>query len=107
MKATPNASGIRSNKPTRKQLRYLRILAEPTASTFAMPQDIAEASAEITRPLKLERTSGADRTREKRAIQRDMQTRPDDATAIRRDDVRGYGSSARWEHPPTDNHEPS
>ncbi len=107
MKATPNASGIRSNKATHKQLRYLRLLAERTASTFAMPQDIDEASAEITRLLKLERTSSADRTREKRAVQRDLQTRPDDATAIRREDVRGYGSSARWAHGPTDNQEPS
>ena len=106
MKATPNAQ-IRSSKPTRKQLRYLRILAERTGSTFAMPQDIDEASAEITRLLKLERTSAADRTREKRAIQRDMQTRPDDATAIRPDDVRGHGSNARWAHRPTDNQEPS
>jgi hypothetical protein len=72
-----------------------------------MPKDIDEASSEITRLLNLERTSGADRTREKRAVQRDMQTRPDDATAIGPDDVRGYGSSARWAHHPIDNQQPS
>ncbi len=99
MKPT-TSTGIRSNKPSSKQLRYLRILAERTGSTFAMPQDIEDASAEITRLLKLTNTSSADRTREKRAVQHDLQTRPDDATAIRESDVIGYGSSARWAHRP-------
>ena len=99
MKPTPS-TGIRSNKATSKQLRYLRILADRTATSFAVPQDIEDASAEITRLLKLTRTSGADRTREKRAVQHDLQTRPDDATAIRESDVVGYGSNARWAHRP-------
>jgi len=99
MKPTPS-TGIRSNKPSSKQLRYLRILAERTGSTFAMPQDIEDASAEITRLLKLTNTTSADRTREKRAVQHDLQTRPDDATAIRESDVVGYGSNARWAHRP-------
>ena len=101
MKPT-SSTGIRSNKPTPKQLRYLRQLAERTATTFAMPTDIEQASAEITRLLKLTPSSRADRTREKRAVQRDLAERPDDATAIRSTDVVGYGSSTRWAHRPDD-----
>jgi len=63
-----------------------------------LPQDIEDASAEITRLLKLTNTTSADRTREKRAVQHDLQTRPDDATAIRESDVIGYGSNCQWSH---------
>ena len=93
-----SSTQIRSNKPTPKQLRYLRQLAERTATTFAMPTDIEEASAEITRLLKLTQSSRADRTREKRAVQRDLAERPDDATQVRSTDVVGYGSNCRWAH---------
>jgi len=95
-----SSTQIRSNKPTPKQLRYLRQLAERTATTFAIPTDIEDASAEITRLLKLTQSSRADRTREKRAVQRDLAERPDDATQVRSTDVVGYGSSARWAHRP-------
>ena len=36
-------------KPTPKQLRYLKRLAERTGGTFAYPQTKAEASREIER----------------------------------------------------------
>jgi len=94
-------------KPTPKQLRYLRILAQRTGTSFAYPATIDDASIDITRLTKLTASSRADRTRERRDVQRDMQTRPTDATAVRARDVRGYGSSARWAHRPTDNQEPT
>lgn len=90
-------------KPTRKQLRYLRLLADRTATSFAYPATITDASAEITRLTKLPATGRGERTRERRAVQRDLAERPDDATAVRVGrDVRGYGSSARWAHTPDD-----
>ena len=94
-------------KPTRKQLAYLRKLAEQTATTFAYPQTRAQASAEIKRLQARPRSGAGDARRERRAVQRDLQTRPDDATAVRANDVRGYGSSARWAHRPIDNQEPT
>ena len=94
-------------KPTPKQLAYLRGLAEKTGTTFAYPQTSAQASAEIKRLKAQRRSSGGDARRERRDIQRDLQTRPDDATAVRANHVRGYGSSARWAHRPTDNQEPT
>ena len=94
-------------KPTPKQLAYLKTLAAKTGTTFAYPQTRQQASAEIKRLQAQPRSSAGDARRERRAVQRDLQTRPDDATAIRPRDVRGYGSSARWAHRPLDGQEPT
>ncbi len=93
-------------QPTRKQLAYLRDLAEKTGTTFAYAATSAEASAEIKR-LARPRTGVGDARRERRDVQRDLINRPDDAIAVRAHDVRGYGSSARWAHRPVDNQEPT
>ena len=95
------------NKPTPKQLAYLKSLAAKTGTTFAYPATSAEASAEIKRLQSRPRSGAGERTRERRDVQRHLQTRPDDATAVRERDVRGYGSSARWAHRPTDSQEPT
>ena len=94
-------------KPTRKQLAYLRDLAEKTATTFSYPSTSAQASAEIKRLQTQPRGARGNARRDRHAVQRDLQTRPNDATAIRPRDVRGYGSSARWAHRPVDNQEPT
>lgn len=93
--------------PTPKQLAYLKRLAEQTGTTFAYPTTSAQASAEIKRLTTQPRSAAGDRRRERQAISRELQTRPDDATAIRARDVRGYGSSARWAHRPSDHQEPT
>jgi hypothetical protein len=92
-------------KPTAKQLAYLRSLATRTGTSFTYPETSAQASAEIKRLQALPRSGAGDARRERRDVQRHLRTRPDDATAIRARDVRGYGSSARWAHHPTDNQE--
>jgi hypothetical protein len=94
-------------KPTSKQLKYLRVLADKTGTSFAYPQTINDASAEITRLKALPSSGAGDAQRERHAVQRDLQTRPDDATAIRERDVTGYGSTARWAHRPNDPEAPS
>lgn len=94
-------------KPTPKQLAYLRGLAAKTGTTFAYPQTSSQASAEIKRLQTQPRSGAGDARRERQGVQRDLQTRPDDATAIRARDTRGYGSSARWAHRPVDNQEPT
>jgi non-homologous end joining protein Ku len=93
----PTTTTGSAKKPTRKQLDYLRSLAEQTATTFTPPRYRDEASDEIDRLLNLS-SSRADRTREQRAVQRDLAERPDDATRIRDDEISGYASSARWTH---------
>jgi hypothetical protein len=105
VKPTPHQPATRQNmpaalKPTPRQLKYLRVLADKTATSFAYPQTINDASAEITRLKALPRSGAGDAQRERHAVQRDLQTRPDDATAVRERDVTGYGSTARWAHRP-------
>jgi hypothetical protein len=75
---------------TASQLRYLKALAEQTGTSFAYPQTRAEASREI------------DRLRRLKASGRPLPVPPVDeralayATAPRREEISGYGSSARW-----------
>jgi hypothetical protein len=93
----PNTTaGSAKAPPTRKQLAYLRSLANRSETTFTYPRTSAQASAEIKRLQRLGQSSPADRTREQRAVQRDLAERPDDASQVRRDELSGYGSSARW-----------
>lgn len=87
-------------KPSRKQLAYLRSLADRTGQTFTYPATSAQASREIQRLKGAAPTPRADRKRELRDVQRDLAERPQDATAIRTSDVQGYGSTARWAHTP-------
>lgn len=93
------------NKPTLKQLAYLKRLAAETGTTFAYPATSRQASAEIKRLQGLPQFGHGERVRELRDVQHDLAERPGDNTAIRPEDVRGYGSSARWAHRPTDNQE--
>lgn len=85
-------------KPTPKQLAFLRSLADRTGQTFTYPETREHASREIRRLKATRPTSRSERVREKREVQRDLAERPDDSTAMRDDDVQGYGSTARWAH---------
>jgi hypothetical protein len=89
-------------KPTSRQLAYLRALAERTGTTFTPPTTSRQATSEINRLRALPRSSASERILERRQVQHDLAERPDDATAIRARDLRGYGSDARWTHRPVD-----
>ena len=54
--------------PTRKQLSYLRRLAEQTGTTFTPAATRAQASREIERLKALPTTTAAERRRERRAV---------------------------------------
>ena len=85
-----------ADKPTPKQLGYLRRLASSRGQTFRNPQTRAEASAEIKR-LKANRPdSRLYRAVERAEARRDPVATPRDAAAVRDDEIEGYGSSARW-----------
>ena len=86
------------DKPTPRQQRYLRRLAEQTGTSFSPPATKAQASREITRLEGLQRSPRADRIRDQRAVQADLQTGTGDSVRHRRAETRGYGSSARWAH---------
>lgn len=88
-------------KPTRKQLAYLKTLADRSGQTFTYPQTAAQASSEIERLKGAKATPSLERKREKRALERDFDQRAElDASSYRNCDVRGYGSEARWAHSP-------
>ena len=83
------------DKPTPKQLRYLKRLAERTGGTFAWPQTKAEASREIERLKGRPSSARSDVVRDRRAVSRELGERGG-AAAVRPNEVSGYGSSARW-----------
>jgi hypothetical protein len=94
-------------KPTSRQLAYLRALAERTGTTFTLPITSRQATSEINRLRALPRSSASERILERRQVQRNLAERPDDATAIRARDLRGYGSDGSWAHRPVDTEERS
>ena len=93
MSSTSTRSPI---KPTPKQLRYLRTLAERTGTTFTIPRSVGEASSLIEAMKQRKRTPRSDVQRERREVSHDMATCRGDAAQVRRDELSGYGSSATW-----------
>jgi hypothetical protein len=86
------------DKPTPPQQRYLRQLAEQTGTSFTPPATKAQATREIKRLEGLQRSPRADRIRDQRAVQADLQAGAGDSSRHRRDETRGYGASAHWAH---------
>ena len=80
--------------PTPKQLRYLRVLAERTGTTFTPPTSSAEASREIGRLAALKRERGAHRELP------DSTEQCVYATAPQPEETSGWGSSATWRSSP-------
>ena len=74
------------------------MLAEQTATSFTPPATRTQASREIKRLERLQRSSRSDRIRDQRAVQADLQAGARDSVRHRRAETRGYGSSARWAH---------
>jgi hypothetical protein len=83
-------------KPTAKQLRYLRDLANSRGQTFRYPETRAQASAEIRRLRAHKPDSRLARAIERREAERAVPQDQSDATAVRPDEIRGYGAHARW-----------
>lgn len=80
--------------PTPRQLRYLRILAARTGTTFSQPRSAREASRAI-RALKARRVSKP-WERHADAASVAEQRGANNATDVRGDEISGFGSSARW-----------
>ena len=84
-------------RPTQKQLRYLRVLAQRKRQTFVIPETRAEASASIERLLKAERPTRVERRLDDRCVSGALAgggygagVREDETTTT------GHGASARW-----------
>ena len=85
-------------KPTRRQLNYLRALANRTGQTFTYPTTSAQASAEIKRLKAAAPSSRVERALERKEIADAVARGPEDAARVRAGEVTGYGSNARWSH---------
>lgn len=88
-------------KPTAKQMRYLRDLADRLGQTFTYPHTRREAAAEISRLKAL--ASGRERhldrdtaRRERLATSRDMAENFGGDSRHTDAEVTGYGSTATW-----------
>lgn len=86
---------IGEQRPTARQIAYLKVLADRVGQTFAYPRTRVQASAEIAR---LKRTAPS--TRAEKVLER-LDDRPareaaEDAIAIHGFEIAGYGSTATW-----------
>lgn len=78
--------------PTERQLRYLRVLAGRTGSTFAYPSTRREASDQINRLRRLGRDAPTPRSDAGDPDAEHMMY----ATAVHASEVSGFGASATW-----------
>jgi hypothetical protein len=86
------------DRPTRRQLAYLRSLATRTGQTFAYPRTRRQASREIQRLEQAQASPRAERSIERKDIADAIARGPEDAAAVRPDEVAGFGSNCRWSH---------
>ena len=84
-----------SDPPTPMQQRYLRSLAEKTGTSFTPPTTKAEASSEIARLRNRSRSAAYERRADREVIEEGLERRGGDS-AVRSDEIEGYGSTARW-----------
>jgi hypothetical protein len=99
---SPSQSTIR--KATPRQLRYLRVLAEQTGTSFTSPQSSSQASREIQRLTHLKKTRG--RHIESPATERGEQQLVY-GTAPQPDELSGWGSQASWKTAPAPRQAPA
>jgi hypothetical protein len=83
-------------RPSARQLRYIRDLANSKGETFIYPQTRAQASAEIDRLKRRRRSASSDRRRESSELSRELAAGPADAAAVRPEEISGFGSRATW-----------
>ncbi len=84
------------SKPSAKQLRYIRDLANSRGETFIYPRTRKQASEEIRRLKGRARSPRDERRRERSELSRELAARTGDAAAVRPSEIEGYGSSATW-----------
>jgi hypothetical protein len=86
-----------TTKPSQKQLRYLRQLADRTGQTFTYPRTGEDANREIKRLKAQKRSSRLEQRLERREIADTIATGPERGAAIREENTTtGYGSTAAW-----------
>ena len=82
-------------KPSPRQLAVLREMAAERGVTYSVPATAAEARAEFKRLRAIPRSPRAEARRELAAI-REAMANGGGASAVREEEIGGYGSTARW-----------
>jgi hypothetical protein len=82
-------------RPTQRQLRYLRQLAELTGTSFSPPATRREASEQIERLKQRSRSARFERRQDRDAVSRGLAERQP-ASSVRHDEISGYGGNCRW-----------
>jgi hypothetical protein len=85
-------------QPTRRQLAYLKVLADRAGQTFTYPITRDEASLQIARLKRAEPSMRTERRVERKVIADAIATGPGDSARVRDDELAGYGSNCRWSH---------
>ena len=86
----------KGDRPTARQLAYLRSLANRAGQTFTYPRTRGQASREIQRLKQAEPSSRTERQMERKDIADAIANGPQDATRVTDRELDGYGSSATW-----------
>lgn len=84
------------DRPTRRQLAYLRSLADRTGQTFATPRTRRQASREIKRLKQAQPSTRTERQVERKDIADQVARGAEDAAAVRLGEIAGFGSTATW-----------
>ena len=85
-----------ADKPTPRQMTYLRSLANRAGQTFTYPQTRRQASQEINRLKQATPSSRTERYVERKLIADQIQAGPADVARVRENEISGYGSSSTW-----------
>jgi hypothetical protein len=85
----------RESKPTQRQLRYLRQLAERSGTSFTPPATRRQASEQIKRLKQRSRSPGFERRQDRQAVSQGL-AEQQPASSVRDDEISGYGVSATW-----------
>jgi hypothetical protein len=83
------------SRPTGRQLRYLRKLAELTGTTFTPPETRRQAGEQIEGLKQRSRSAGFERREDRQAVSRGMADQQP-ASSVRDDEISGYGAEAHW-----------
>lgn len=87
----------RESKPTQRQLRYLRQLAERSGTSFTPPATRRQASEQIEQLKQRSRSPGVERRQDRQAVSRGL-AEQQPASSVRDDEISGYGAECQWLH---------
>jgi hypothetical protein len=85
-----------AKQPTRRQLAYLKVLADRAGQTFTYPISREEASLQINRLKRAQPGTRTEQRAERKLIADAIATGPVDSTRVTDDELAGYGSTATW-----------